>query len=151
MSLIDSLNQEEQLLAKLCSFFNNTFNIKKMECIYPKYISRCELKKIIVKLVEKNVFCLYEDPNKKSVTLPKDNVNSIHNINFVYRDMYNKINSFLEKKSKHHSLFGKHKNVPDEEIYFCITNFSLKKVLNDLLENEEKEYIKKIYKKYIES
>ncbi|KNG76553.1 hypothetical protein PFMG_02782 [Plasmodium falciparum IGH-CR14] len=65
--------------------------------------------------------------------------------------MYNKINSFLEKKSKHHSLFGKHKNVPDEEIYFCITNFSLKKVLNDLLENEEKEYIKKIYKKYIES
>ncbi|ETW62228.1 hypothetical protein PFMC_01920 [Plasmodium falciparum CAMP/Malaysia] len=129
MSLIDSLNQEEQLLAKLCSFFNNTFNIKKMECIYPKYISRCELKKIIVKLVEKNVFCLYEDPNKKSVTLPKDNVNSIHNINFVYRDMYNKINSFLEKKSKHHSLFGKHKNVPDEEIYFCITNFSLKKVI----------------------
>ncbi|CRG98502.1 adenylyl cyclase beta, putative [Plasmodium relictum] len=150
MSLIDSLNQEEQLLAKICSFFNEKFNIKKMEYIYPKYISRSELKKIIVNLVKKNVFCVYEEKRNKTNNLSKDNVNSIHNINFIYRDIYNKMSNFYEKKNKIHPIFNRHSKISDNEIFFYIKNFSLKKVLNDLLETEEKMYIKKIYKKYIE-
>ncbi|CRG93086.1 adenylyl cyclase beta, putative [Plasmodium gallinaceum] len=150
MSLIDSLNQEEQLLAKICSFFNDKFNIKKMECIYPKYISRTELKKIIVNLVKKDVFCVYEEKNEKTDNISKDNVNCIHNINFIYRDIYNNMNNLYKKKNKLHSLFNNHSKITDNEIFFYIKNFSLKKVLNDLLETEEKMYIKKIYKKYIE-
>ncbi|KJP85281.1 hypothetical protein AK88_05092 [Plasmodium fragile] len=148
MSLIDSLNQEELLLAKLCSFFKQKFNIKKMECIFPRYISRSELKRIIKELIKKSVFQVCEENTANQV--PTEDVNSIHNINFVYRDIYNLINDVTARKHKHHSVFKRNSAIPDEGLYFCIMNFSLKKVLNDLLENEEKKYIQKIYKKYLD-
>ncbi|EUD66565.1 hypothetical protein C922_02886 [Plasmodium inui San Antonio 1] len=148
MSLIDSLNQEELLLAKLCSFFKQKFNIKKMKCIFPRYISLSELKRIIRDLIKKSVFQLCEENRANQV--PTDDVNSIHNINFVYRDIYNLINDITTRRHKHHSLFSRNSAISDEESFFCIVNFSLKKVLNDLLENEEKKYIQKIYKKYLD-
>ncbi|ANQ05867.1 Uncharacterized protein PCOAH_00002000 [Plasmodium coatneyi] len=163
MSLIDSLNQEELLLAKLCSFFKQKFNIKKMECIFPRYISRSELKRIIKELIRKSVFQVCEDNGANQIQT--EDVNSIHNINFVYRDIYNLINDVTARRQKHHSVFRRNSAIPDEALFFCIMNFSLKKVtkeeqhneiklpegvLNDLLENEEKKYIQKIYKKYLD-
>ncbi|SCM25280.1 adenylyl cyclase beta, putative [Plasmodium berghei] len=151
MFMIDSLSEEDQLLAKLCSFFKDKFNIKKMECIYPKPLSRSELKKIIVNLVKKNVFQVCDDNNKKSNTTPKENnVNSIHNINFIYRHVYNKVDSISANRKPIHLIFSTKSDIPEENIFFRIANYALKKVLNELMENEEKKYIQTIYKKYIE-
>ncbi|SCM25012.1 adenylyl cyclase beta, putative [Plasmodium chabaudi chabaudi] len=151
MFIIDSLGEEDQLLAKLCSFFKDKFNIQKMECVYPKPLSRSELKKIVVNLVKKNVFEVCEDNNKKSNTTPKKNdVNSIHNINFIYRNVYNKMDTISASRKHIHLIFSTKSDIPEENIFFRITNYSLKKVLSELMENEEKKYVQNIYKKHIE-
>ncbi|CAD2109857.1 adenylyl cyclase beta, putative [Plasmodium vinckei] len=151
MFIIDSLGEEDQLLAKLCSFFKDKFNIQKMECIYPKPLSRSELKKIVVNLVKKNVFEVCEDNNKKSNTTPKKNdVNSIHNINFIYRNVYNKMDRISTNRKHIHLIFSTKSDIPEENIFFRITNYALKKVLSELMENEEKKYVQNIYKKHIE-